>query len=118
MVINRILIEELESWFFGDVDALVAAYPGVAPTPAQKANTGTPMRSREEHGRPSNVCSKARATIAGDLQRYKRRAIEQSTWTQTEIGPRAFRCFVTRLSRAFIDRLAGDLPKSRPCQHC
>lgn len=37
MVINRILIEDLESWCFGDVDAMVAAYPGVAPTLAQKA---------------------------------------------------------------------------------
>lgn len=37
VVVNRILIEELESWLFGDVDAMVAAYPGVAPTLAQKA---------------------------------------------------------------------------------
>lgn len=28
-VINRIAIEELEAWFFGDVPALSAAYPGV-----------------------------------------------------------------------------------------
>ncbi len=28
-VINRIVIEELEAWFFGDVEALVAAYPRV-----------------------------------------------------------------------------------------
>lgn len=37
MVIKRILIEDLESCCFGDVDAIVAAYPGVAPTLAQKA---------------------------------------------------------------------------------
>jgi hypothetical protein len=28
-VVNRIVIEELEAWFFGDVPALCAAYPGV-----------------------------------------------------------------------------------------
>lgn len=30
-VLNRISVEELEAWFFGDVPALVAAYPGVSP---------------------------------------------------------------------------------------
>jgi len=28
-VLNRIAVEELESWFFGDVEALRTAYPGV-----------------------------------------------------------------------------------------
>jgi len=32
VVLNRIAIEELEAWFFGDVDAIVAAYPKVAST--------------------------------------------------------------------------------------
>lgn len=36
VVLNRILIEELEAWFFGDVEALVAAYPGVPITLAKK----------------------------------------------------------------------------------
>jgi len=31
-VVNRIAIEELEAWFFGDVPALCAAYPGVPDT--------------------------------------------------------------------------------------
>lgn len=31
-VLTRIAVEELEAWFFGDVPALVAAYPGVPPT--------------------------------------------------------------------------------------
>ena len=31
-VINRIAIEELEAWFFGDADAIRAAYPGVPRT--------------------------------------------------------------------------------------
>jgi hypothetical protein len=35
-VLNRIMIEELESWFFGDVDAIVKAYPGVKASLAQQ----------------------------------------------------------------------------------
>lgn len=31
-VINRIAIEELEAWFFGDIDAMRVAYPRVSPT--------------------------------------------------------------------------------------
>jgi hypothetical protein len=30
-VLNRIAVEELEAWFFGDVDALRTAYPRVSP---------------------------------------------------------------------------------------
>lgn len=32
VVVNRIAIEELEAWFFGDIEAVVAAYPKVKPT--------------------------------------------------------------------------------------
>lgn len=35
-VLNRIICEELEAWFLGDVEALVKAYPGVPPTLASK----------------------------------------------------------------------------------
>jgi hypothetical protein len=35
-VLNRIAIEELEAWFFGDVEALATAYPRVPRTLAQK----------------------------------------------------------------------------------
>lgn len=31
-VVNRMAIEELEAWFFGDMDAVRAAYPGVGAT--------------------------------------------------------------------------------------
>jgi len=36
-VLNRISVEELEAWFFGDVPALVSAYPGVSPHLASRA---------------------------------------------------------------------------------
>lgn len=37
VVLNRIAVEELEAWFFGDLTALAAAYPGVSPHLATKA---------------------------------------------------------------------------------
>lgn len=36
-VVNRLAIEELEAWFFGDVKALVHAYPGVPGSLGKKA---------------------------------------------------------------------------------
>jgi hypothetical protein len=35
-IINRIIIEELEAWFFGDIAAMVAAYSGVDPHLAEQ----------------------------------------------------------------------------------
>jgi hypothetical protein len=37
-VLSRIAVEELEAWFFGDVPALVKAYPGVPSTLASKTS--------------------------------------------------------------------------------
>jgi len=37
VVLNRIAVEELEAWFFGDTDALVAAFPRVPRGIGQKA---------------------------------------------------------------------------------
>ncbi len=41
-VLNRIMIEELESWFFGDVDAIVKAYPGVKSSLTQQKKYSDP----------------------------------------------------------------------------
>lgn len=41
-VMNRIAIEELEAWFFGDVAALARAYPGVPATLAKRARYRDP----------------------------------------------------------------------------
>lgn len=43
-VLNRIAIEELEAWFFGDVEALCAAYPGVPTTLGSKSAFRDPDR--------------------------------------------------------------------------
>ena len=41
-VLNRIVIEELEAWYFGDADALRAAYPGVSATLEKQQNYRDP----------------------------------------------------------------------------
>lgn len=43
-VVNRIAIEELEAWFFGDVPAVVEAYPGVPASLANQAKYRNPDR--------------------------------------------------------------------------
>lgn len=42
VVLNRIAIEELEAWFFGDIAALATAFPGVSPTLGAKARYRDP----------------------------------------------------------------------------
>jgi Domain of unknown function (DUF4276) len=41
-VLNRIMIEELEAWFFGDVPAICQAYPGMKTNLAQNAKYRDP----------------------------------------------------------------------------
>jgi len=42
VVLNRIAVEELEAWFFGDVPALVKAFPGVSPSLGKQAKYRIP----------------------------------------------------------------------------
>jgi len=41
-VLNRLVIEELEAWFFGDVEAICAAYPRISRNLAQQAKYRNP----------------------------------------------------------------------------
>ncbi len=41
-VLNRIAVEELEAWFFGDIEAIAAAYSGVSPTLASRSRYRNP----------------------------------------------------------------------------
>jgi hypothetical protein len=41
-VVNRIAVEELEAWFFGDVEALATAYPGVPTSLSRRAKFRDP----------------------------------------------------------------------------
>ncbi len=50
-VLNRIVVEELEAWFFGDVEAIRQAYPKLSANLATKNNIEIMMLLKEEHGR-------------------------------------------------------------------
>jgi hypothetical protein len=41
-VVNRIAVEELEAWFFGDATAIMQAYPGIPASLPQKAKYREP----------------------------------------------------------------------------
>jgi uncharacterized protein DUF4276 len=41
-VLNRLAVEELEAWFFGDVGALRAAYPGISSSLGERAGYRDP----------------------------------------------------------------------------
>lgn len=41
-VVNRIVVEELEAWYFGDVDAMVQGWPGVSVNLAENAKFRDP----------------------------------------------------------------------------
>ncbi len=41
-VVNRIVIEELEAWYFGDATAVAAGWPGVSPNLARRARFRDP----------------------------------------------------------------------------
>lgn len=43
-VVNRLAVEEIEAWFFGDWQAVCAAYPGVNPNVPQKSKFRDPDR--------------------------------------------------------------------------
>jgi hypothetical protein len=41
-VLNRLAIEELEAWFFGDIDAVRSSYPGISANLGKKAKYRDP----------------------------------------------------------------------------
>ena len=59
-ILNRIVVEELEAWFFGDVEALVAAYPKI---PANLANN-------EKYRDPDAITGGTWEVLERLLQRY------------------------------------------------
>ena len=68
-VINRIVVEELESWFFGDVEAIRAAYPRVPVTLGQRAPYRNPDAIRG--GTSKRLAKILAADHPGRLQKHR-----------------------------------------------
>ena len=71
-LVNRVVIEELEAWYFGDWNAVRAVYPNVTSTvPA----TGALSRSRRHRGRNLGGVRTGPPTGRGISRRVPRRGI-------------------------------------------
>ena len=70
-VLNRIVVEELEAWFFGDVEAICQAYPKVSPNLAKQ------KRYRDPDGIKGGTWEALERVLqnagyhAGGLEKYK-----------------------------------------------
>ena len=59
-VVNRLAIEELEAWFFGDPKAVQAAYPGISKT----------FQNRRKYRNPDAITGGTHEALARLLKRY------------------------------------------------
>ena len=86
-VVNRIVIEELEAWYFGDWEAVRGAYPKVSPTIPNQARYGVPDAIRggtweaferilQRHGYYKTGLPKVEAakTVAGHIDPARNRS--------------------------------------------
>jgi len=105
-VVNRIVIEELEAWFFGDAVAIATAFPRVPPT----------LASRRGYADPDAI----RGGTWEALQRELRRAgyfragmpkINTARWIAAHMDPDRNR---SRSFRLFRDTLRSLLPHPPP----
>lgn len=55
VVVNRLAIEELEAWYFGDWTAVYTAYPRVSQSIPYKAKYRDPDAIHGARGKPLNV---------------------------------------------------------------
>ena len=96
-VINRIVIEELEAWYFGDWQAVQKAYPRRYPV---HPGTITIPRPRRDSGRPwehfEPVLQTGRVTIETACARLKPQNRSAHSWTLKTIARIAFSVFEMR----------------------
>jgi len=101
-VVNRVAVEELEAWFFGDVQALCAAYPRIPATLDQRAR----------YSNPDAITGGTWESLERELQRvgYHRGGlpkIEAARAIARHMQPdrnrsRSFRCFHTALAGLLV----------------
>lgn len=70
-VLNRIVIEELEAWFFGDVQAIRQAYPKVSPHLAKQKGYRDPDAIKGGTWEALERVLKKAGYHAGGLEKYK-----------------------------------------------
>ena len=93
-VVTRIVIEELEAWYFGDWQAVRAAYPRVSTDIRNKRPAGIPMRFRAALRRHSSESCRDTVFSAKDWPRNKLRPTSENTETRHAISHTASQCFI------------------------
>jgi hypothetical protein len=89
-VVNRIVIEELEAWYFGDWAAVKAAYPKVPATIPSQAKYRDPDAIRGAWEAFERVLQ-GRDISKVDFARSKPHERSLRTWTRAETSREAFR---------------------------
>lgn len=119
-VLNRLVIEELEAWYFGDWQAVRAAYPGSPQPLPRRPDTVILTPSVEEPGKRSSAYCRRRVTSEAAYGRLRRLMPSRSTCCRSAIRHAASRFYMPPCSRCVADRpalargLAGALRPSRP----
>ena len=107
-VVNRVVIEELEAWYFGDWEAVREAYPRLPPTVSQKARYRIPMRSAAERGRRLNGSCNSMDTSRQDCARSKRHGPWRHVSTWAAIVRAVLLGFATSSRKRAHDRLESS----------
>lgn len=100
-VVNRVAVEELEAWFFGDVAAICATYPRVPASLAQKASFRNPDAIRGGTWEALHRILKKHGYL-GEVYPKKKIAEEiASKMNPTLNRSHSFRCFVEGIEALF-----------------
>ena len=90
-VVNRLAIEELEAWFFGDIEALHAAYPRISINLDTKAKYRNPDTIAGGTDKVLERLLIQKTTIRDDYPRLRWHRTLHHTWNQVGTGRKAFR---------------------------
>ena len=101
-LLNRVVVEELEAWLFGDVPALVQAYPGVPLTLDKKAPFRNPDAIRGGTWEALERVLQKAGHHKGGLQKYKAAADISSRMSPDQNRSGSFCVFRDGL-RALVD---------------
>lgn len=88
-VVNRLAIEELEAWFFGDWEAVRGAYPRVNAHIPQQARYRAPDAIRGGTWEASSGCSRTQGISRPVFGRSRPRAQWRPTWHRSGTPRRA-----------------------------
>mgnify|MGYP006273751475 CR=1 FL=1 len=97
-IVNRIVIEELEAWYFGDWDAVRRAYPNVPTSVPRQARFRDPDAIRGGTWEAFEKTLKGAGYFASGLRKIECARAIAPHWEVDRNRSRSFRAFVTALT--------------------